>query len=399
MARVKPIRKEKKLRIMLNSNAVWSPSGYGQQAAQFVPKMVAEGYEVACVDFYGLQGGIMHLDGVWHYPVMNHSWGEDAMINHAKHFKPDVVFTLQDIWVLNPQALTELSKISKWIPIVPIDHEPVPDPIFNRLKLAYRVVTYAPFGERELKNKGMHSTYIPHTVPTDIMKKHDKAKMKKVLGLDEDTFLFGMVAANKDNPPRKSFQEVMEAFAKFHKKHPKSALYMHTVIKTDKGFPIDMFAKKLGIEEAILHPDIYELQYLINQEQMGKIYSSFDCLLAPSLNEGFGVPLIEAQTCGVPVITNDYTAMRDLVKDGFNGYKTRVAYERFDSLQSYIGIPDVDHLYELMEKMWDHREDGTIEQMGENGMKFVKENFDLELVWNRHWKPFLEKLEKEIHDN
>jgi len=74
---------------MLNSNAIWAPSGYGMQAAQFIPKMVEAGYDVACVDFYGLEGNPIYMNGVIHYPKMKHPYGEDAMIHHAKHFKPD----------------------------------------------------------------------------------------------------------------------------------------------------------------------------------------------------------------------------------------------------------------------------------------------------------------------
>ena len=56
----------------------------------------------------------------------------------------------------------------------------------------------------------------------------DKKERKRKAGLPEDAFVMGMVAANKDNPPRKSFQEVMDAFVIFLKKYPNSVLYLHT---------------------------------------------------------------------------------------------------------------------------------------------------------------------------
>jgi glycosyltransferase involved in cell wall biosynthesis len=675
---------------MFSTNAPWSTSGYGQQIRELAPKIKEAGYDVSIVCFYGLDGGKIMLDGITMYPKVGDMWGEDAVINHSKEFKPDVVFTLQDIWVLNPQALKQYknwipicvdgntlvtladgseikikeivdkkmkvkvlghdgkkivqtdikgwqkipekmdvyklktkssevlitgnnevwvssngkkpvwkrtdniiagdvvyltydepqnkkpdnkthktisnrssllswidrcrwnynnnesnekeskkrnkthnssinssyqhgqkndclgtgknwrkdeqsskkqrkhiqsefkktNKISKnllycfnlWIQLFanirtnnslfnnkkrqrktsngvysiknkatknkiqstlyqrgnrylgegknlkyevvlaiekvkspkrrvydistktgnffankilvhncPIDHEPVPGAVFERLKMAYRVVTYSPYGQRELKDKGMNSTYIPHTVDTSLFKKIDKKAIRKKLNIPEDIFLFGMVAANKDNPPRKSFQEVMDAFHKFLKKHPKSGIYFHTLLRQDKGFPIEEYAKFLGIQDFVYHIPPYELLYKVPKEDMHKIYSAFDCLVAPSLNEGFGVPIIEAQACEVPVITNRFTAMRDLIDEGKTGFFSEVGYKRFSPLCSYVGVPSVDSIYKAMEKMYSANRD----EMGKAGKEFVKQ-FDTKYVFEKHWLPFLEKLSVEL---
>jgi len=81
---------------------------------------------------------------------------------------------------------SKLRKFKNWVPVVPIDHEPVPPGIKERLKLAYRIVTYSPFGERELKDHGMHSTYIPHTVDTKLFKKHEKTDIRGKIGIPDD---------------------------------------------------------------------------------------------------------------------------------------------------------------------------------------------------------------------
>jgi glycosyltransferase involved in cell wall biosynthesis len=388
--------KEKKLRVMLNSNSPWSPSGYAQQVLQFLPRIQQEGYPTAMIDFYGLEGGRIMLDGVMHYPKIASQWGDDAMINHGKHFNADVIFTLQDIWVLDVNTLRILAEQKRrWIPIVPIDHEPMPPAIKERLRLAYRIVTYSKFGHEEAQRQGFHSTYIPHTVPTKVFYKYPKNEVRKAMGIPEDIFLFGMVAANKDNPPRKSFQEVMDAFKLFHDAHPKSGLYFHTLTKQAGGFQIEEYAKVLGIENCVYHGDPYDMLYLVGETDMPKIYSSFDCLLAPSQNEGFGVPIIEAMACEVPVITTDFTAMRDLVENGKTGYKVKVAYKRFSPLGSYVAIPDWMDIHDKMEKIFvDDRE-----RMGKAGRKFVIENHDLDLIWNNNWLPFLSVLEKEIYTN
>lgn len=390
-------KKEKKLKIMVNSNAPYSSSGYGQQVRQFMPLMVAEGYKTACIAFYGLEGGIINLDGVWIYPKMKDQWGADAMVNHGKHFNADVIFTLQDIWTLDPKALKKVAQDKRcWIPIVPIDSEPVAPAIFDRLKLAYRVVTYSPFGHRELKRNGMHSTYIPHSVECKDFTKIDKKKAKKKAGIPEDFFVYGMVAANKDNPPRKSFQQVLDAFAEIHKKNPKTALYLHTFVDQKGGFPIMEYAKNLGIDKVIYRTDPYEMLYHIPANRMNEVYGAMDVFLLPSTNEGFGVPIIEASSCEVPVLATDFTAMRDLVIDGETGYKIKVASKKFHHLQAWVAIPDTQDLYDKMLKLYKMSQDER-DVMGKKGREFVLKYFDLPVVWKDHWKGFLEQLEEEIY--
>ncbi len=228
-------KSDKKLRVFFNSNAMWATSGYSMQIADLLPRIRDEGYPVAICNFFGQQGGKFMLDGIMQYPIINHVYGSDALIHHAKDFKADVVFTLQDIWVLNPE---DLVKVNHFIPITPIDHDPVPAAILDRLRYAYRVITYSQFGHKQLLDHGVFSTYIPHMVDTKIFKPEDKKARKKAVGLPEDCYLVGMVAANKENPPRKSFQEVMDAFKMFLAVEPKALLYIHS---NYKHFPISSY--------------------------------------------------------------------------------------------------------------------------------------------------------------
>lgn len=386
--------KDHKLRILMSSNPLWAPSGYAQQVQDFVPLIAKEGYPISMSNFYGQEGGSFELaeyPGIKQYPKLGDVWGADAMFHHGQDFKADVVMTLQDLWVLD---LNVLRTIPKFIPIVPIDHDPIPAVVFDRLKLAYRVISMSKFGQQELKRLGMHSTYIPHTVNMDIYKKYDKATVRNNLGLPQDWFIFGMVSANKDNPPRKSFQEVMDAFVMFLKNHPKSALYFHTLPRQNGGFPIDVYAKYLGIGDRVFYtPEVQLVAHKMGKSDMAKLYSAFDCLLCPSTNEGFGVPIIEAQACEVPVIVNNFTAMPEHVIKGETGEICDVSYKRFTPLNSYIGIPDVKSLHKCMEKI--HK--SNLDKMGKKARSHIHANYSLDGVWKNKWVPFLSKLENEIY--
>ncbi|MCP4659666.1 MAG: glycosyltransferase family 4 protein, partial [bacterium] len=130
---------------------------------------------------------------------------------------------------------------------------------------------------------------------------------------------------------------------------------------------------------------------LLDQAGMAGVYSAFDCLLMPSTSEAFGVPIIEAMACGVPVVASDFVAMRDLVREGETGFKVRALYQRYTALLSYVAEPSTDHLYERMEAIYE----ADREAMGGRARAFVEEHYALARVWERCWEPFLERLERE----
>ncbi|MDM0074654.1 glycosyltransferase family 1 protein [Variovorax sp. J2P1-59] len=54
----------------------------------------------------------------------------------------------------------------------------------------------------------------------------------------------------------------------------------------------------------------------ISHEELRAIYSSATALLFPSLQEGFGWPIIEAQACGCPVFTSNLAPMNEIGGEG-----------------------------------------------------------------------------------
>lgn len=380
-----------KLRILFSSNAVWSSSGYGNQMYDLLPQIRDAGYPLAHEAFFGLEGAAIELDGIKVYPKMGSMWGDDAMMFHGRDFNTDVTMCLQDIWTLDTNILRQ---IKRFIPWVPIDHNPPPPAVLEKLQVAYRIVTHSKFGKDEIAKLGFYSTYIPLTVNTETFRPLgiDKAIIRKEFKIPEDWFIFGMVSANKDNPPRKSFQEAMDAFKMFHDKYPNSGMYFHTILNQQGGFPIDQYAKFIGIEKNIFYLEPYVQMFKIGKKDIARIMNSFDCLLAPSTNEGFGVPIIEAQACGIPVITNNWTTMPELItKD--SGLLCDVYFKRFSPMGGYIGHPDTTSLYNKMLEVFKRDR----KAMGEAGRANVIANYDSKTVFKERWLPFLQSLEKEIY--
>ncbi|WP_426177097.1 glycosyltransferase [Massilia sp. TWR1-2-2] len=66
------------------------------------------------------------------------------------------------------------------------------------------------------------------------------------------------------------------------------------------------------------HPEMGErLLWLsgISDQYLERLYAVADCLLAPSEGEGFGLPLIEAAQCGLPILARDLPVCREVARE------------------------------------------------------------------------------------
>ncbi|MFU0783664.1 MAG: Glycosyl transferase group 1 [Thermoanaerobacterium thermosaccharolyticum] len=71
--------------------------------------------------------------------------------------------------------------------------------------------------------------------------------------------------------------------------------------------------KKLS-QEMGLYSEIRFIDY-VSQEDLPYLYSAAQCLVYPSLYEGFGLPPLEAMACGCPVITSNTSSLPEVVGD------------------------------------------------------------------------------------
>ncbi len=109
--------------------------------------------------------------------------------------------------------------------------------------------------------------------------------------------------------PRKNLMNLLKAFSVFKKKQ-KSSLKL--VLAGRLAWKYNSFIDAL---KSYKYRDDVLLTGYLPEEELVKLTASAYVMVYPSLWEGFGVPVLEAMRCGVPVITSSGSSMQEIAKD------------------------------------------------------------------------------------
>ena len=110
-----------------------------------------------------------------------------------------------------------------------------------------------------------------------------------------------------------------------------------------------------------------------------------DVLSNCSYGEGFGIPIVEAQATGTPVIVTDATAMPELCGSGW-----KVGWERMwhDSQGGWAAIPRIGDIADAYFQAYEKARD---ESMRAEAFAFAQD-YDADVVTERYWVPVLGKF-------
>ena len=383
------------LRILWYSNAPFAPTGYGTQTAQVVQRLT-KNHEVAIHAMYGIEGMASIWNGIKLYPRGMSPYSDDVLVAHWMDWAngnrdiPAMLMTLFDVWVLKSPSLDQVPNIASW---VPIDHAPCPPEVVSWCKRPnVKPIAMSKFGLDMLQNAGVDAMYAPHAfedvfVPTQKLSNgRGEFTGRELMEVDEDRFVVMMNAANKgQNPSRKSFGENILAFAIFAQDRPDALLYLHTERDGAMGgINLVHLLEACGVKpEQYKIVDPYTYRTGFPQQALAALYTASDVLLACSMGEGFGIPVIEAQACGTRVIVSDYTAQPELVGAGW-----AVDIQPFwDSHQkSWFCTPQVPSIVDALIQAYEAPR-GTSDE----AVAFA-DQYRADKVYDAYWKPIMKEL-------
>ncbi len=131
--------------------------------------------------------------------------------------------------------------------------------------------------------------------------KNELELVKKKYNLP-DKFFFHL--GNTD--PKKNTIGVLKAYSDFRKRYEEDIPLV--MLDFDRQ-ELNRMLTEIGNKKLIDH--ILLTGYVINTD-LPAIYSQCEIFLYPSLRESFGIPMLEAMKCGVPVITSNTSSMPEV---------------------------------------------------------------------------------------
>ncbi len=389
------------LRIVWMSNAPFCPSGYGKQtlyALNSLKELKQRGApieDVALCANYGIQTGRFDMGDL---RVYGSASGQDMYGNGAakvamEDFEGNLLVTLYDAFVMDSN-FGNYGYL--WAPWFPVDHDPMPPQVRGHLQSAQFPLAMSEFGLGKAQELNLEKArYLPHCTMTEVYAPRPELKRaaKEKLGVDPDGFLFGMVANNVEQAySRKGYAQALEAFQRVIAEVPgQTDLFMLSRPRPANGMDLVTLGQMFMVEERVMYPSDHSMATLFNHDKgMALFYNALDCLIMPSTGEGFGVPLIEAQASGVPVITHDCTSMTEVLGPDAGILLPRGAPYWTDQ-NSFRFMPDVKALADAMVEVA-MLTDVERTQMGAAGRAHVEANYKREDVRDRYWEPLLNEM-------
>lgn len=336
--------------------------------------------------------------------------------DYAKQYEFDVVVGFMDCFGLEFLNEVKLPVIG----YIPIDG-PFTGSMKNYVRGFHKVIAYSKFGFNELQKFFSPSKIglIYHGIDTETFhplneEEYKEARAWMARNTDEKgkdirvfappipvgaRFIGIELAANIG--PRKCLPLLMRTWAKFVKNHLDDP--PHLILQTNsyapgKGYDLVAHRSNLGMDEFIHFPVHDPIIHAVPDGDMRKIYGASTVFVHNAVAEGFGLPPVEACSCGIPPIGPDNSAQTENIV-GHGWLVESVDPEDYIEFPVYVPtlqeykIPSQKSLLEKLEEAYSNPD--LVKEYGRKSREFVVKNY----AWNKimpQWIELLKNVEEDL---
>lgn len=337
------------------------PSGYGRIADAIGTRLHKRGYQLfaASLQYDGLLPPMYEGQPLpyWVASMAGHPNWPDQVAALINAVQPDVVWCIQDAPYSEGIRNIPLDwSRFKFIMTCAVDGVPVFPQWLKTARKADAVFTISQFGVDALKKQGVVATLVqPGIEPDKFFPLPDtkRLEIRAKLGIAPDAFVVDMAAQNQG---RKDIPSTVHGFFKFAADKPNARL----LLDMDRTSPAGW-----DIPGMICEPHGYDLGKIIFRDQcvqagvtdLRERYNVMDAHAVLSHREGFGMPLTEAQACGVVSMAMDYCSGTEVCGDGKGVLVKPIAYETQSTWGGAMDkFADVDDFVAGLQMLYDEPE-------------------------------------------
>lgn len=257
-------------------------------------------------------------------------YGLDRVCTLLNTFTYDVVFILNDAWVISYYLDAIKKNVTKKLPAIvvyfPVDSECHDPEWYKDFDIVTEAYTYTEFGRRVVNHPDckpdLKLGIIPHGVASEdfyqIYPERFLSKPElfgdKLKGVEnpEDTFI--VLNANR-NQPRKKLDVTMAGFSMFAEGKPNNVkLYMHCGI-VDSSINVIKQAKRYRIDDRLIFTNLAQGVQRVQKAKLNQIFNACDVGINTGLGEGWGLTHIEHAVTGAVQVVPRHSACEELFSD------------------------------------------------------------------------------------
>ena len=293
-----------------------TPDGFGRINMEINSRLVRRGYRItaASLSYDGLLPP--NYEGAplpYHVAAMGGkpNWPE-CVIAIANTVQPDIIHVVQDA----PYCEIVRNLPLDWsrygfMATTPVDGVPIFPRWIEMMKSADAALTISQFGVDAYRDEGAAVNLCRPAADANKffrLNSDERLALRAKLGLGAEHFIFGAFCQNQG---RKSIPLMLRAFFRFAVDKPHARVFLDMEAASPAGWDIETLCiqQKWERSKIIFRADALRA----GVTEMNQRYNLLDVHAVISHREGFGIPLVESQACGVATMALDYCSGPEIV--------------------------------------------------------------------------------------